>query len=929
MHNILYVALAIASGAAIFLSFPTFDLFPLAWFGLVPVLWAIERVSPRRAFWFGLLTGTVTNLGGFYWITGMLEEFGHLHTALAWAVGILLFAYQGLVYGLWAGFGRFIRVRLDISPVWVYPLVFVALEWAMPFIFPWYLANGQYRFTAFIQVADLIGVTGISWLLVLMNAGAYRVVDWSLGGAKGFPRRALFVPALVWLAVILYGVVRVDQVNQQRQAAPKLKLGMVEANIGIWEKEARGMSSSQKVATMYANLLKHQRMSAQLEADGAELIVWPESSFIPLGAPYVKVNDRFFMAAGRGMEVLSRAATEPWSREKVHDVRSGLPGNGKGFFLRGSWGWRDDELWLVGDGGVVLRFDGTSFRRLSLGIDENLSAISGSRRTDPVIVGRSGGIYRLRVAEVDVQRAPDGSALNSVALLNGDTFLAVGDQGRAFRIGKDAVETERTGTTSDLLAVDPPFAVGRRGTVLQRTAKNTWQRVASGTQADLRAVRGLPGGGAIAVGDGGVVLRLDRTGARSLNAPTEKDLSAVALFDGIALVAGEEGTVLRLDLSERVWSHENLPLPVDITTLRGLDYFPVATIPRGATRIRPPYEPLPEAGLPMADAVSRYRKAPARDRDTVQRGFHAPVLFGVVTRDEETKALYNTAMLLDSAGKVQGAYDKTYLLLFGEYLPLADRFPILRKWIPEAGRFTPGETVEVFPFGDHDIGVMICYEDIIPAFGRKLAGKSPNLLINVTNDAWFGKTSEPYQHLVLALFRAIEHRLYLVRSTNTGVSAIIDPTGRIVAESDLDDPEVLLAEVALMDSETVYQSFGDVFAHIALGASLLLFGLAGIRDGGARRKAKAAKGGRPARKAAPKAKSGGGDTSKKGSGSDGGAPKPPKARSTPSAGRSKAPGKAKSQAKSKAPDKGSKRKPSSKAASSAAPASKPRAPRAR
>jgi apolipoprotein N-acyltransferase len=118
---------------------------------------------------------------------------------------------------------------------------------------------------------------------------------------------------------------------------------------------------------------------------------------------------------------------------------------------------------------------------------------------------------------------------------------------------------------------------------------------------------------------------------------------------------------------------------------------------------------------------------------------------------------------------------------------------------------------------------MVCYEDIIPAFSRDLAGKDPNILINVTNDAWFGKTAEPYLHLALAVFRAVENRLVLIRSTNTGVSAFIDPNGRVLAQTGITGAETLIQKVPMMEGGTPYQVLADWPAYLCFLAIAFLW----------------------------------------------------------------------------------------------------------
>jgi len=268
-------------------------------------------------------------------------------------------------------------------------------------------------------------------------------------------------------------------------------------------------------------------------------------------------------------------------------------------------------------------------------------------------------------------------------------------------------------------------------------------------------------------------------------------------------------------------------------------------IPHDVTWIPP--SPVPPVADVREDLLA---KASPQDRFAIQRGHNVPMLLGVITfkqlSPEEMAShppnkkmwqvvngkpervtrdfrLYNSAILLDHLGRVDGVYDKNYLLVFGEYIPGADLIPWVFDLIPEASEFTPGTRVQTFPFGKHKIGVMICYEDIIPAFGRKLAAEHPNVIINITNDAWFGKTHEPQLHLALATFRAVETRKWLLRSTNTGISAFIDANGRIVAHTSLDDAEVISHEVPMMSGEeTLYVKLGDVLGYLALLGIVLL-----------------------------------------------------------------------------------------------------------
>lgn len=176
---------------------------------------------------------------------------------------------------------------------------------------------------------------------------------------------------------------------------------------------------------------------------------------------------------------------------------------------------------------------------------------------------------------------------------------------------------------------------------------------------------------------------------------------------------------------------------------------------------------------------------------------------------------FNTAFLTDPKGKILGRYNKIKLLLFGEYLPFTRYIPALKKISPASGDFTPGNKFDVLEIKEKGIKIapLICYEDIIPSFSRRFVSKGANLLVNITNDAWFGKSFEPYQHLSFSIPSAVETRRYLVRATNTGISAIIDPVGRVVAKTEIFELTTLDGKVGIMDGEkTPYTKIGDVFS---------------------------------------------------------------------------------------------------------------------
>lgn len=503
----------VASGCLLFLACADFDIWPLAWFGFFPMLFVTREVTPRRAFLWGWLTGAVANAGGFYWITNLLMRFGHMHWLPSVALCLLLAAYQGLHWGLFAYLVRKVHVRSassgdGSSPIpmtLLAPVTMTAMELIMPFVFPWYLAITQAWLVPLIQVADLTGPLGVTFLLMMVNGMVYDTVTSRLD-RRPWPVRSLAVGAGVMALVLVYGGIRISQIEGRREAAAKLKVGVVQANVGIVEKGRAALAPT--------HLKLHHDVSRELEGKGAELLVWPESSY-----PYA----------------FERSMTRDW---------------------------------------------------------------------------------------------PEGHSYQ------------------------------------------------------------------------------------------------------------------------------------------------------------------------------------------------------------VMRGLSVPLIFGTLTYSRKSKHPYNSAYIMEPDGRITGRFDKNYLLVFGEYIPFYEHIPWFKKVFPEASHFARGTEVTTFPFRDYRIGPLICYEDIIPSFGRRIAKYKPHLLVNVTNDAWFGQTSEPAEHLALSVYRAVELRVDLVRAVNTGISAFVDATGKVGERSKSYDPVLtpgvppvgLLGEVAMMEGGgTVYTVLGDWIGYVCLlGVAVLV-----------------------------------------------------------------------------------------------------------
>jgi apolipoprotein N-acyltransferase len=182
---------------------------------------------------------------------------------------------------------------------------------------------------------------------------------------------------------------------------------------------------------------------------------------------------------------------------------------------------------------------------------------------------------------------------------------------------------------------------------------------------------------------------------------------------------------------------------------------------------------------------------------------------------------FNSAFLIDPSGHVTEKYDKVHLVPFGEYVPLQQWFPFIGKIVEEVGDFKGGQKGQTLNWGKFPLGIQICYEMIFPDLSREMARNHAAFLINMTNDAWYGKTSAPYQHFSMAVFRAIENRRSLIRSANTGISGFIDPVGRILAATPLFEDAVITRSLPALTIESFYTRYGDVFAWICTAISAL------------------------------------------------------------------------------------------------------------
>ncbi len=238
--------------------------------------------------------------------------------------------------------------------------------------------------------------------------------------------------------------------------------------------------------------------------------------------------------------------------------------------------------------------------------------------------------------------------------------------------------------------------------------------------------------------------------------------------------------------------------------------------PETATPSRLLYEPddlawvvsiASEAGAPVLTGMPHYRR--------VQEG----------PRPFES---YNSSLLVMPDGTLAGKYDKIHLVPFGEAIPFESVFPILEKVDFGEADFRVGTERVVFEIPEVRFATLICYESIFPRLVRQFVDGGAELLLNITNDAWYGRTSMPYQHASMAVMRSIENRRSLARSANSGVSMVVDPHGRVLARTAIFERTFLVHDLPVVSEKTLYSEHGDVFPWSAVGLSILLVAAAAL-----------------------------------------------------------------------------------------------------
>ncbi len=240
---------------------------------------------------------------------------------------------------------------------------------------------------------------------------------------------------------------------------------------------------------------------------------------------------------------------------------------------------------------------------------------------------------------------------------------------------------------------------------------------------------------------------------------------------------------------------------------------------RQAGRARPALIVWPETASPT---LLRHDPELVRALQALSAEVRAPLLVGSVDAEATSPPTYrNTAFLLDERG-IETRYDKIHLVPFGEYVPLSWVLGFVRGWAEFIADLEPGSRAVVFAGPSAPFGAVICYEGIFPALVRRFVLGGARFMVNMTNDGWFGQTDGPLQHLGMYPFRAVEHRIAVVRAANTGVSALILPNGEIVRSLPLFTRDTLDGRIPLRTRRTLYTRFGDWLAYVALAVSALV-----------------------------------------------------------------------------------------------------------
>jgi apolipoprotein N-acyltransferase len=235
----------------------------------------------------------------------------------------------------------------------------------------------------------------------------------------------------------------------------------------------------------------------------------------------------------------------------------------------------------------------------------------------------------------------------------------------------------------------------------------------------------------------------------------------------------------------------------------------------------------PESPAPFVENDARFQQALV----AIARQEQAPLVVGNIGADfsaeDQSWREFNSALVVGVDGARVGRYDKIHLVPFGEYIPFHNLLTFAHKLTGRVSEFSRGDERKVFRLNGHRYGVFICYEAVFADEVREFAQLGAEVLVNISDDGWYGDTSAPWQHLNMARMRAIENRRWLLRDTNSGVTAVIDPYGRVRQSIPRHAVDALPAQFAFRSDVTFYTAHGDLFAWLCAILALGIVAWAG------------------------------------------------------------------------------------------------------
>jgi apolipoprotein N-acyltransferase len=272
-----------------------------------------------------------------------------------------------------------------------------------------------------------------------------------------------------------------------------------------------------------------------------------------------------------------------------------------------------------------------------------------------------------------------------------------------------------------------------------------------------------------------------------------------------------EGTVVRVGLVQGNIAQEDKWNPREARRI----FTTHIAMTRDAVRRGAQFVIWPESSTPFMFEEDYVGQLAVRD---LAREVGVPILFGSdqVDRGGNLVRLFNAAFLVAPNGDTAGVYRKNHLVPFGEYIPFKEWLYFVSPLVERFADFAPGTSTDPLPVAGHLVSTAICYEVVYPSLIRQGVTAGSELLTTITNDAWYGRSSAPYQHFALASMRSIEQGRYLARAANTGISGVVDPYGRVVRRSGIFEQAGLVEEVRFLTGRTIYSMIGDAIAYAAI-----------------------------------------------------------------------------------------------------------------